>query len=83
MFEFIKPFFDNLTPMADRFRGGVSRHLRLAASEIMMRDHLPGILRELHKSFPKLKVTLREGYDPEVVTWLQRQEVDVSIGLVL
>ncbi len=82
LYEFIKPFFDNLTPMADKLRGGVSQHLRLAASEIMMRDHIPGILQELHKAFPKLKVTLREGYDPEVVAWLQRQEVDVSIGLV-
>ncbi len=82
LYDFIKPFFDNLTTMADKLRGGVSQHLRLAASEIMMRDHVPGILQELRKSFPKLKVTLREGYDPEVVTWLQRQEVDVSIGLV-
>jgi DNA-binding transcriptional LysR family regulator len=82
LYAFIKPFFDNLGPMADKLRGGVSQHLRLAASEIMMRDHLPGILQELRRAFPKLKVTLREGYDPEVIAWLQRQEVDVSIGLV-
>jgi len=68
--------------MADKLRGGVSRHLRLAASEIMMRDHLPGILQALRQHFPKLKVTLREGYDPEVVAWLQEREVDVSIGLL-
>lgn len=82
LYDFIKPFFDNLTPMAEKLRGGVEQHLRIAASEIMMRDHVPGILQELRKHFPKLKVTLREGYDPEVVTWLQRQEVDLSIGLV-
>jgi DNA-binding transcriptional LysR family regulator len=82
LYDFIKPFFDNLTPMADKLRGGVEQHLRVAASEIMMRDHLPAILQELRKAFPKLKVTLREGYDPEVVTWLQRQEVDVSVGLI-
>lgn len=82
LYAFIQPFFDNLPPMADKLRGGVSRHLRLAASEIMMRDYLPAILQELRRSFPDLKVTLREGYDPEVIAWLQRQEVDVSIGLV-
>jgi DNA-binding transcriptional LysR family regulator len=82
LFEFIKPFFDNLTPMADKLRGGVEQHLRIAASEIMMRDHLPGILQELRKAFPKLKVTLREGYDPEVTAWLQQQEIDVSICLL-
>jgi DNA-binding transcriptional LysR family regulator len=82
LYDFIKPFFDNLTPTAEKLRGGISQHLRIAASEIMLRDHLPAILQELRKQFPKLKVTLREGYDPEVIAWLQHQEIDLSIGLL-
>ncbi len=82
LYRFIKPFFDNLVPMAEKLRGGVSQHLRIAASEIVLRDHLPAILRRMRKRFPKLKVTLREGYIPEVVDWLQDKEVDVSIGLL-
>jgi len=82
LYEFSKPFFDNLGPVAEKLRGGVSQHLRIAASEIVMRDHLPALLQELRQQFPKLKVTLREGYDPEVVNWLQQQEIDVSIGLL-
>jgi DNA-binding transcriptional LysR family regulator len=82
LYDFIKPFFDNLTPMAEKLRGGVSQHLRIAASEIMVRDHLPRLLQELRKKFPKLKVSLREGYDPEVISWLQQLEVDVAIGLL-
>ncbi len=82
LYDFIKPFFDNLTPMAEKLRGGVSQHLRIAASEIMVRDHLPRLLQELRKKFPKLKVSLREGYHPEVITLLQQLEVDVSIGLL-
>src|SRR3990172_9423488 len=56
LYDFIKPFFDNLTPMAEELRGGVSQHLRIAASEIMVRDHLPRLLQELRNKFPKLKV---------------------------
>lgn len=82
LFDFIKPFFDNLTPMAENLRGGISQHLRIAASEIMLRDHLPTILQELHRQFPKLKVTLREGYDPEVIPWLQQQEIDLAVCLL-
>jgi len=82
LFDFIKPFFDHLTPMAEKLRGGASQNLRIAASEIMVRDHLPRLLQELRGKFPKLKVSLREGYDPEVITWLQQLEVDVSIGLL-
>jgi DNA-binding transcriptional LysR family regulator len=82
LYEFIKPFFDNLTPMAEKIRGGVSQHLRIAASETVLRDFLPGMLQELRGKFPKLKVTLREGYYPQVVSWLQQNEIDLSIGLI-
>lgn len=82
LFDFIKPFFDNLTPMAEKLRGGISQHLRIAAGETLLRDHLPPLLQELSKQFPKLKVTLREGYHPEVIAWLQQQEIDLSVGLL-
>jgi len=82
LYDFIRPFFDNLTPMAEKLRGGIARHLRVAASEIVLRDYLPVILQELNGLFPKLKVSLREGYHPEVITWLQQQEIDVSVGLL-
>lgn len=82
LYEFARPFFDNLTPMGERLRGGVSQHLRIAASETVLRTFLPGMLQELRKSFPKLKVSLREGYHPQVLTWLLAQEIDLSIGLI-
>lgn len=82
LYEFIRPFFDHLTPMAEKLRGGVSQHLRIAASETVLRSFLPEMLQELRRDFPKLKVSLREGYHPEVVTWLQQQEIDLSIGLL-
>lgn len=82
LYEFIKPFFGNLTPMADKLRGGIAQHLRIAASETMLRDFLPEMLVELKKTFPKLKVSLREAYDPQVVALLQGQEIDMSIGLL-
>jgi len=82
LYEFIKPFFENLTPMAEKLQGGASQHLRVAASETMLRDHLPPILQALRGQFPKLKLTLREGYHPQVVTWLLEQAIDLSIGLL-
>jgi DNA-binding transcriptional LysR family regulator len=82
LYDFIKPFFGNLTPMADKLRGGVSQHLRIAASETVLRTFLPGMLQDLKQSFPKLKVSLREGYFPQVLNWLLGQEIDLSIGLL-
>jgi DNA-binding transcriptional LysR family regulator len=82
LYDFIKPFFENLGPMAEKLRGGQAQHLRVAASEIVLREHLPEILQETRRTFPGLKVTLREGYHPEVLSWLERQEIDLSLGLL-
>jgi DNA-binding transcriptional LysR family regulator len=82
LYDYVRPFFENLDAVAEKIRGGVSQHLRIAASETVLREHLPAMLQELRRPFPKLKVTLREGYHPEVVTWLQQREIDVSLGLI-
>jgi DNA-binding transcriptional LysR family regulator len=83
LYAFIRPFFDNLGPVAEKIRGGASQHLRLAASEIVLKEHLPGLLQQMRERFPKLKVTLREGYFPLVLDWFARQELDISVGLFL
>ncbi|MFO1512813.1 MAG: LysR family transcriptional regulator [Verrucomicrobiota bacterium] len=82
LYDFIRPFFDNLTPMAEKLRGGISQHLSIAASETVLRNFLPEMLQDLRTKFPKLKVTLREGYHPQVLTWLLDQDIDLSIGLL-
>lgn len=82
VYRFIKPFFDNLEPMAQGVRGGVVQHLRIAASEIILQDYLPDMIQQTRKQFPRLKVTLKEGYHPEVVKWLEQREVDLAIGLL-
>ena len=82
LYEFIAPFFENLQPVADRIRGGISQHLRIGASEIVLRDHLPSVLQMMKKEFPKLKVTLREGYQPELESCVAKRELDLAITLL-
>jgi DNA-binding transcriptional LysR family regulator len=82
LFSFIKPFFDNLESVAEEVRGGVAQHLRIAASEILLQDYLPDMIQQTRQQFPKLKVTLKEGYYPEVVKWLEQREVDLCLGLL-
>jgi len=82
LYEFIKPFFENLSPMADKLRGGISQQMRIGASEVVLRDYLPPVLATVRKKFPKLKVMLREGYQPQLENWLQKQELDLAITLL-
>jgi DNA-binding transcriptional LysR family regulator len=82
LFNFIKPFFDNLESIAEEVRGGVAQQLRIAASEIVLQDYLPDMIQQTRQQFPKLKVTLREAYYPEFVKWLEQREVDLCLGLI-
>jgi DNA-binding transcriptional LysR family regulator len=82
LYQFIRPFFDNLGQMEEQLRGGVSQHIRIGASEIVLRNYLPGVLRVLRKSFPKLKLILRDGYQPDLEQYLQKQEIDLAMTLL-
>src|SRR4030095_11968269 len=75
LYTFIQPFFDNINAMADKLRGGISQHIRIGASEVVLRDYLPPVLQTLRGQFPQLKLTLREGYQPQLESWLSKQEI--------
>jgi DNA-binding transcriptional LysR family regulator len=82
LYAFIQPFFSNLDKVASEFQGGQARHVRIGASTIILRDHLPGLLRGVQKKFPGLKVTLREGYPAQLEALLQKEEIDLAVTLI-
>jgi DNA-binding transcriptional LysR family regulator len=82
LFDFIEPFFSRLDVMATKLQGGTAHHIRIGASEIVLRDHLPEIVTTVRKKFPKLKITLRESHQPQLEAWLERSEIDLAITLV-
>src|SRR5213594_4167042 len=82
LFRFIRPFFDNLGPVSEKIRGGALQPIRVAASSVILRDHLPGVLQKLRAGFPRAKFRLREGLHPQMETWLQNQEIDLAVTLL-
>ncbi|MCI0746400.1 MAG: LysR family transcriptional regulator [Verrucomicrobia subdivision 3 bacterium] len=82
LYAFIRPFFDNLDSVAAKLRGGEAQHIRIGASEVVLRDHLPAVLESMGKMFPRMKLTLREGYQPELEAWIARDELDLAITLL-
>jgi DNA-binding transcriptional LysR family regulator len=81
LYEFITPFFSNLDRVAAEIQGDAAQ-LRIGASEVILRDHLPELIQKVRKKHPRLKLALREGYQPELESWLERQEIDVAITLI-
>ncbi len=79
LYAFGEPFFANLDATAARLRQKSAPRLRLASSEIVLREYLPAVVERLRKQEPKLKLTLRSGFQVELEKWLQEREVDLAI----
>lgn len=82
LFASIEGFFGKLNEVEDRLRGGVSARLRVGASQTVLRDHLPGILRDLRGRFPNLKLALRSGYQLELESLLNAGEIDLAVTVI-
>lgn len=82
LFSFVEPFFSQLGSIAGELQGGKARHVRIGASTIILRDHLPGFFRKIRRKNPNLRVTLREGSQAELEHLLQREEIDLAITLI-
>jgi DNA-binding transcriptional LysR family regulator len=82
LYAFIQPFFSNLDKMAADFQGGQARQIRIGASTIILRDHLPGLLAGIRKKFSRLKILLREGYPAQLEEMLFRDEIDLAITVI-
>ena len=82
LYKFIQPFFSNLDSMASELQGGQARHIRIGASTIVLRDYFPDFFRTVRKKYPALKVALREGYQAELESLLQKEELDLAVTLI-
>src|SRR6266705_3168835 len=82
LYRFVQPFFSNLDTVASELQGGKIRQIRIGASTIVLRDHLPELFQNVRKRFPNLKITLREGYQAELESLLEREELDLAVTLI-
>lgn len=82
LYDHIQPFFAKLDQMATEIQGGQARQLRIGASTIVLRDHLPELLQKLRGKFPDLKIGLREGHQPELESLLLTDQIDLAVSLV-
>ena len=79
LMTFITPFFENIEPVATRLRKAAAPQLRIGASELALRDHLPAIIGHLRKHEPKVRLSLRSGFQPQIERWLLDKEIDLAI----
>src|SRR5512143_824166 len=82
LYSFIEPFFSNLDNIAAELQKGKASRIRIGASGIVLRDHLPQLVSVIRRRYPDLKVTLREGYQADVEKMLEREELDLAVTVL-
>jgi DNA-binding transcriptional LysR family regulator len=82
LFEFIKPFFDNIEVVGEKLRQNRSPQLRIAAPSIVLHDYIPTLLQKLRAKFPEFRLYLHEAARAEAERLLVAREVDLAITLV-
>lgn len=80
LFAHVRPFFENLEAVGAQLREGAEPELRIGASELVLRDHIPTVMRRLRTRHPRVRLSLRSGYSGELETWLRGGQVDLAIG---
>lgn len=79
LYEFIRPFFENLSAMGEKLRQQSAPLLRIGAAELVLRDYLPTVAEQLRKKEPRLRLGLRSGFQADMEKWLLDGEIDVAI----
>lgn len=79
LLAFIKPFFDHVEEVGERLRKNFAPQLRIGAAEPVLRHHLPKVIAEVKAAHPGFRLGLRSGFENEMETWLQAQEIDLAV----
>ncbi|PWU15237.1 MAG: LysR family transcriptional regulator [Verrucomicrobia bacterium] len=82
LFKFIHPFFSNLDSVANEIQGGREQRIRMGASNIVLRDHLPDLFQNIRKRFPRMKMSLCGGYQAELEALLLKGDLDLAVTLL-
>ena len=82
LFEFIKPFFDNLEIVSAKLRQNRSPQLRIAAPSIVLHDYIPDLLQKLRAKFPEFRLYLHEAARAEAERLLLARDVDLAITVI-
>jgi DNA-binding transcriptional LysR family regulator len=79
LFAHVAPFFGHLGVLRQELGQDVPPVLRVGASEVVLRTHLPAVLERLRHRHPRLRLKLRSGFDTDLLAWLRSGEVDLVI----
>ena len=82
LFAHVQPFFDNLETVGQRLRAAADPELRMGGAELALRHHIPIVMQRVKQRFPRLRFSLRSGFQTQLEDWLRDGEIDVAVTAV-
>jgi DNA-binding transcriptional LysR family regulator len=79
LYAFIRQFFDQVDDVCNEVRKNNAPTLRIAASELILRDYLPTIIQRMKAKHPTVRFALRSGQQANVEQWLADREIDLAV----
>ena len=79
LFAHIQPFFENLGALAEELREVAQPELRIGGSELVLRDHVPAVMRRMRARYPRVRLNLQSGHQVQVEEWLRSDAIDLAI----
>lgn len=79
LFAQIETFFAGLDGLEAQLRDADRPELRLGASELVLRLHIPTVTHRLRARHPKLQLSLTPGYQVQFETWLSEGLIDLAV----
>lgn len=79
LFTHAEPFFSKLGEVKQRLHSERQSPLRVGASEVVLRTHLPAVLERLRDHHVRVPLKLRSGFDTDLTGWLREGAVDLIV----
>src|SRR5688572_7470147 len=61
LIAFAGPFFDQIDAVGASLHSRARAQLRISASELVLRDHMPAVIKQVKKKHPGLRLVMRDG----------------------
>jgi DNA-binding transcriptional LysR family regulator len=82
LYEFIEPFFCNVDRVAAEITDRAAQFIRLGATNTILRNHFPTLIRAAQQKVPGLKFSLYDGIEPQLIRALEQNEIDLAVTVV-
>lgn len=83
LIAFAGPFFDQIDAVGAALHARAPAQLRISASELVLRDHMPAVMQRVKRKHPGLRLVMRDGPPAQVEGLLRDRQVDLAVSLGL